>query len=228
MEFIKDIFHLFFPEVFLSCSETLLQQEHFVCISCRHDFPLTDFLNNPNNLLEKQFYGRVPIEEAVALFHFAKKGKIQQLIHKLKYKGQENIGLFFGKWMGESLKNSKRFKEIDCIVPVPIHPRKQKQRGYNQLTKLGVSVGKTLEIPFNENNLIRVINTPAQTHKGRVERFSGKKNHFEIVNTVLFNGKHILLIDDVITTGVTIEACTKELLKCKNVKVSIAVVAYTS
>ena len=228
MQFIKDIFHLFYPEVCLSCKEVLLQHEKLVCIACRHDFPETDFLNQSNNQLEKQFYGRVTIEEGTALFHYSKKGKVQHLIHLLKYKGQEDLGLFFGEWLGESLKNGERFKSIDCIVPVPIHAKKQKQRGYNQLTKFGRTAGQIVGIPFVEGNLIRVINTVAQTYKGRVDRFLGKRNHFEIVNKALFEGKHVLLIDDVVTTGATIEVCAKALLKCKNVTVSIAVVAYTS
>ncbi|OIQ40268.1 MAG: hypothetical protein BM563_03060 [Bacteroidetes bacterium MedPE-SWsnd-G1] len=228
MQFIKDIFHLFFHEVCHSCQEVLHQHEKLICIACRHDFPETDFLNQKNNQLEKQFYGRVQIKEAMALFHYTKKGKVQHLIHKLKYKGQEDIGVFFGEWLGNSLKSSDRFQFIDCIVPVPIHPKKEKQRGYNQLTKLGRTAGETLNLPFIENNLVRVINTAAQTHKGRVDRFLGKRNHFEIIDKDLFEGKHILLLDDVITTGATIEVCTRELLKCKNVTVSVAVIAYTT
>lgn len=228
MQFIKDIFYLFFPEVCLSCQQPLLQHEKCVCVPCRHDFPQTYFLNKPNNRLEKQFFGRVQIKEATALFHFYKKGKIQHLIHQLKYKRQEDIGLFFGEWLGVDLKNSERFKNIDCIVPVPIHPKKEKVRGYNQLTKLGNEVGKLLKLPFIENELIRIENTNTQTYKGRIDRYLSVQNHFEIVDSKLFEGKNILLIDDVITTGATIEACTNQLLKCKNVAVSVAVVAYTT
>ncbi len=227
MQFLKDIFNLFFPDVCLTCKNQLLKNEVVICTSCRHDFPLTNYTNIANNHLEKQFFGRVPIKEATALFYFHKKGKIQQLIHELKYKNHQEIGSLLGNWLGEEIKNSKRFNNIDFIVPVPIHPKKLKKRGYNQLTTFGKTLKSVLEIPFIETELLRKDATETQTHKGRFDRWENVKNMFELKNTNVFENKHILLIDDVMTTGATLEACSNQLLKCKNCTISIVVMAYT-
>jgi len=226
MQFFKDIFYLFFPEVCLTCKSQLLKNENVICLLCRHDFPYTDFTNVENNQLEKQFYGRVQLKEATALFYFHKKGKIQQLIHELKYKNHQEIGSLLGKWLGNDLKESNRFKDIDYIISVPLHPKKIKKRGYNQLTKLGESLSETLQIPYLENKLLKISITDTQTHKGRLARWKNVRNLFESNDISFFENKKVLLIDDVVTTGATLEACSKQLLKSKNCTVSIAVIAY--
>ncbi len=227
MPLLKDIFQLFFPDVCLSCKLQLTKNETVICTTCRHDFTQTDYTTKSNNQIEKSFYGRIPIEEATALFYFHKKGKIQELIHQLKYKGHQEIGVFFGNWLGNEISESNRFKTIDYIVPVPLHPKKLKKRGYNQLTKFGEALSSTLNISFVEHKLGKIESTTTQTHKGKDARWKNVKELFYLTDTAFFENKHILLIDDVITTGATLEACSTKLLQCKNVKISIAVMAYT-
>lgn len=227
MKLYKDIFQLFFPDVCLSCKSQLSKNETVICTKCRHDFLLTNSTDKPENIIEKSFYGRVKIEEATALFYFHKKGQIQQLIHELKYRGHQEIGILFGNWLGNELIESNRFKNIDCIVPVPLHRKKFIKRGYNQLTKFGNSLSSILKLPYIENKLSKIETTETQTHKSKIARWKNVKEQFHLTDATFFENKHILLIDDVITTGATIEACSNELLKSKNVKISIAVMAYT-
>ncbi|AOW21390.1 ComF family protein [Urechidicola croceus] len=227
MQLFKDIFYLFFPDVCLSCNQQLSKNENTICTICRHDFPLANFTNQIDNPIEKKFYGRVPIESASALFIFHKKGKVQQLIHQLKYKNQQEIGTLIGNWLGEELKSSNRFKNIDYIIPVPLHPKKKKLRGYNQLTKFGVTLAKVLNSEYIDNKLIKTYSSETQTKKGIVARWNNVNEQFKIKNEDYFNNKHILLIDDVITTGATLESCANQLLKSKNIKISLALMAFT-
>ena len=227
MNFLKDILHLFYPDVCISCTDHLTTNEHLVCLNCRLDLPLTHFSFEKNNLVEKTFYGRIPVENATVLFYFLKKGKIQQLIHQLKYKNKQEVGTFIGNWLGDEMNESNRFNNIDCIIPVPLHPKKQKKRGYNQVTTFGESLSKSLHIPFIETVLLRKSFTNTQTKKQRFDRWKNVSELFYVNNPEILNNKHILLIDDVITTGATLEACYKALKTVENLKISIACMAYT-
>ncbi|KUO67084.1 MAG: amidophosphoribosyltransferase [Lutibacter sp. BRH_c52] len=227
MKIIKDIFAVFFPETCLCCNENLSTNEAIICLSCRHDLPLTNFSFEENNLIEKSFYGRIPLENATSLFYFFKKGNVQHLIHELKYKKQQQVGTFVGDWLGEQIYESHRFKTIDCIIPVPLHPKKLKKRGYNQVTTFGESLAKKLEIPYNPSILTRISSTKTQTKKLRLERWKNVQELFHVQNNLALENKHILLIDDVITTGATLEACYEALRHTKNLKISIACMAYT-
>lgn len=227
MKILKDIFTIFFPEVCLSCNEYLATNESVICLNCRHDLPLTNFSFEENNLIEKSFYGRIPLENATSLFYFFKKGNVQRLIHELKYNKQQQVGTFIGNWLGEQLVESNRFSTIDCIIPVPLHPKKLKKRGYNQVTTFGESLAKKLAIPFYSTILIRVSSTNTQTKKLRFDRWKNVQELFHVQNNFTLENKHILLIDDVITTGATLEACYDALNKTKNLKISIACMAYT-
>lgn len=226
MQIIKDIFYLFFPNVCLSCKLELKQNEISICTLCRHDLPKTCYTNIEKNLLEKKFYGRVKLEEATSLFFYHKKGKIQALIHELKYKSHEEISALFGSWLVNEMLESNRFKTIDYVVPVPIHPNKKKKRGYNQVTKFGKIIAKNINAKFCEDKLIKVASTESQTKKNLIERWRSVDELFQLNDTTIFNNKHVLLVDDVITTGATIETCANEILKSKNVKLSVAVMAY--
>ena len=159
--------------------------------------------------------------------YYRKDGKTKDLIHHLKYKGNQEIGTFIGEWFGSVLNESNEFNDIDCIIPVPLHPKKQKQRGYNQLTTFGLSVSKHLNKPYITDALLRTTASKTQTFKQRFERFSNSGTKFSVPNTSILKNKHILLIDDVITTGATLESCCKELLTSENIKISIATIAYT-
>ncbi|MFO7674137.1 MAG: ComF family protein [Lutibacter sp.] len=227
MKILKDIFAIFFPETCLCCSEYLATNESIICLTCRHDLPLTNFSFEENNLIEKSFYGRIPLESATSLFYFFKKGSVQRLIHELKYKKQQQVGTFIGDWLGEQIYESQRFKTVDCIIPVPLHPKKLKKRGYNQVTTFGESLANKLEIPYYSTILSRVSSTKTQTKKLRLERWKNVQELFHVQNKSALENKHILLIDDVITTGATLEACYDALSQTKNLKISIACMAYT-
>ena len=227
MKPLKDILNIFYPDICLCCKNALTINEATICITCRGDLPLTNFTFESQNLVEKTFFGRIPLENGTALFYFLKKGKIQQLIHELKYNGQQQVGNFIGNWLAEDILNSNRFKNIDCIIPVPLHKKKFKKRGYNQLTTFGKSLSKILNIPLYEELLQKKTAENSQTKLLRLERWKNVNELFFIVNHKVLANKHILLIDDIITTGATLEACYLALKKCENIKISIACMAYT-
>ena len=227
MNFLKDLFYLFYPSICSNCSEQLLQNENVICTFCRHDLPLTNFTSYTKNKVSAIFFGRVTIEKAYSLLLFRKEGITKNLIHDLKYRGNEGVGIFFGNWLGEILMKNKEFSTVDFIVPVPIHAKKKKIRGYNQVTKFGECLSMHLKVPLNEDILIRQSATKTQTLKSRFERFNDLESKFLARNTSIFKKKHILIIDDVITTGATLEACAKELLKTPGVKISILTMSYT-
>jgi ComF family protein len=227
MKFLKDFFRIFYPDLCANCENQLEKNENTICTFCRHDLPLTNFTNYSENKIAKTFYGRIIIEKANTLLFYRKEGITKKLIHELKYKGNEEIGSFFGNWLGEILKQNNEFSDINLIVPVPLHPKKLKQRGYNQVSKFGEKLSYHLNKPFLENVLLRTSTSKTQTFKARFERFNNNDTKFQSNNTPSFKNKHILLIDDVITTGATIESCAKELQKTEGVKISILTMAYT-
>ena len=225
--FIYDLLHIFYPKLCVNCETHLLTNEQVLCTICRHDLPLINYSDYTNNKIAKIFYGRVNIEKANALLFFRKKGITKQLIHDLKYKGNQDVGVFFGKWWADLLSENKEFNKIDYIIPVPLHPKKQKTRGYNQVTKFGEILSTQLNIAFSRDVLIRVSSSKTQTFKARFERFNNLDTKFMLTDISIYNNKHVLLIDDVITTGATLEACAKELHKTKNIKISVLTMAYT-
>jgi competence protein ComFC len=227
MKFLKDFFRIFYPDLCANCENQLEKNENTICTFCRHDLPLTNFTNYSENKIAKTFYGRIIIEKANTLLFYRKEGITKKLIHELKYKGNEEIGSFFGNWLGEILKQNNEFSDINLIVPVPLHPKKLKQRGYNQVSKFGEKLSYHLNKPFLENVLLRTSTSKTQTFKARFERFNNNDTKFQSNNTSSFKNKHILLIDDVITTGATIESCARELQKTEGVKISILTMAYT-
>ena len=227
MKFLKDFFRIFYPDLCANCENQLEKNENTICTFCRHDLPLTNFTNYSENKIAKTFYGRIIIEKANTLLFYRKEGITKKLIHELKYKGNKEIGSFFGNWLGEILKQNNEFSDINLIVPVPLHPKKLKQRGYNQVSKFGEKLSYHLNKPFLENVLLRTSTSKTQTFKARFERFNNNDTKFQSNNTSSFKNKHILLIDDVITTGATIESCAKELQKTEGVKISILTMAYT-
>lgn len=227
MKYLFNILHLFFPKICITCDTQLLISEKTICTQCRHDLPIVCYKKFKDNKIKNAFLGRIPIEKATSFLFYRKEGKTKKLIHALKYKGNQEIGVFIGDWFGNILKKSNEFKDIDCIIPVPLHPKKLKKRGYNQLTTFGLKLAEHLEKPYLENVLIRTSASKTQTFKQRFERFNNTSTKFSVPNLATLKNKHILLIDDVITTGATLESCCKELLKSKNSKISIITMAYT-
>jgi ComF family protein len=187
--------------------------------------PLTQHHKNPENDAYKKFYGRIPVEQVSALVYFHKKGIVQELIHSLKYRGQEAIGTVLGEWYGEELKSSQLLQTVDAIIPVPLHPKKLRERGYNQVTEFGNALAKKLEIPVNNSILYRQVYSKTQSQKNRLGRTEGIDTIFGVSFDEKDHNKHFLLIDDVITTGATLEVCAKALLKIPGTKISIVCMA---
>lgn len=224
---VKNLLNLFFPKVCLACNTYLGDNENYICISCRHQLPVTNFHFENNEAVKNVLFGRVKLEQATALLHFSKKGIVQQLMHNLKYRGHEDVGLFLGKWLGEELKNIEAYRCVDVVVPVPLHKSKQRRRGYNQVTKFGQEIANALKVEFNDHVLIKEEATKTQVFKDRLLRTSGKTSAFTVIESKSLIGKHILLVDDIITTGATIESCVNVLLKIEGVKISVATMAIT-
>mgnify|MGYP002639336262 CR=1 FL=1 len=227
MNYLKDVLHLFVPKLCITCTTKLLQNEKLICTLCRHDLPIICYNDYKDNKIKRAFDGRIPIEMATSFLFYRKNGKTKELIHSLKYKNNQKIGTFIGDWFGNELKTSNEFDDIDCIIPVPLHSKKLKQRGYNQLTTFGISLAKHINAQYTPNVLIKTATSKTQTFKQRFERFNNNDTKFRLTDTSTLKGKHVLLIDDVITTGATLEACSNELLKTDNIKISIVTMAYT-
>jgi ComF family protein len=174
--------------------------------------------------MKNVFYGRFPVEQATALLQFQKRGITQQLLHNLKYRGQDKISNFFGKWLGTELSENENYRTIDMVIPVPLHKQKMKKRGYNQVSGFGKEIATALKVPFREDVLIKVSKTHSQVFKKRLTRFAAEEI-FTITQPEIISNKHILLVDDIVTTGATLENCAQQLLKSPDVKLSIATIA---
>lgn len=223
---IKNLINLLFPNTCQGCSALLLQNEIVICSKCRHNLPLTNHHLVENNETFKKFYGKLPVAHASSVVYFHKKGLVQVLIHQLKYKGSEEIGSVFGDLYARDLKKIQSTHQFDEIIPVPLHKKRLQERGYNQVTFFGKSISKGLEIPLNEKILERLHYSKTQTKKTLLHRGEITDQLFRATFSEKDHGKHFLLIDDVITSGSTLEACGKELLKIPGAKISVVTIAY--
>ena len=224
---IQSIINLFFPKACAGCNSFLLKDEIVICTSCRHDIPLTNQHLSKNNDVFSKFYGRIPIEFASSLMYFHKKGIVQEMIHKLKYKGHQEIGEAIGYWYAEELKDVEELNDVDFIIPIPLHKKRFKERGYNQVTSFGEALSKSWNKSYDETILVRNVYSKTQTTKSIFGRAEVVENIFGINYNESHHNKHFLLIDDVITTGSTLEACGRELLKIPGSKISIVCMAMT-
>ena len=222
---IINLLNLFFPKVCYACSNLLLDNEKHICTTCRHDLPVTNFHFEDTKAIKKVLYGRVKLELGTSLLKFEKKGIVQHLLHNLKYKGHETIGKVLGEWLGNELKTIEAYNTIDIVIPVPLHKRKLRKRGYNQVKLFGLEIAKALEVEYVDTVLLKTTATKTQVFKKRIARWDNSNEVFTIENKSLVEGKHILLVDDIITTGATIEACSNVLNKAENIKISVATMA---
>jgi ComF family protein len=214
-----------YPRVCAACNYPLLSQESVICNACFYRFPKTNFHNEPDNALEKIFWGRIPLLHAAAYLYFRKKGKVQHLLHQLKYKGLKEVGFEVGKRYGKILKDSTHFQHLDLIIPVPIHPAKLIKRGYNQSEWFGLGLQESMQIPVSTTHLVKTENTQTQTKKNRYQRWENVETVFAIQNQESLQNKNVLLIDDVITTGSTIESCGSLLVSSGIKSLSLACIA---
>lgn len=224
---LKNLINLLFPLICNGCKSLLLKNENTICSNCRHDLPETFHHKIENNETFTKFYGLIPLEFACSYLYFNKDGIVQEMIHNLKYRNQQEIGTLLGSLYANDLKELVNFHGVDEIIPVPLHSKRLKERGYNQVTTFCNALAKNLNISVNENLLIRTKYTETQTKKDREHRQYKNLNLFDIQNIENHTGKHFLLVDDVITTGATLEKCALALLKIPNSKVSIVTIAYT-
>ena len=220
-----DLVELLYPQLCITCGNRLVSQEKYICIGCWLDLPVSRFHIVPENIVAQLFWGRVQIEHATSYFFYQKGSRYQKLIYYIKYKGLKELGMETGKRFGDILSDSDSFKSIDVIVPVPLHPNKQKSRGYNQSEWIGRGLAEVLKKPLDAGNLHRKIHSATQTRKDRFGRWQNVDGIFGVHHPDEFSHKHILVIDDVVTTGSTLEACAFELLKIPGTKVSIATLA---
>jgi ComF family protein len=224
---LQDTAWLFYPHICAGCGSNALDEKQILCFQCHTALPFTGFEHHPDNPVEKIFWGRLPVRAAMSLFYFNKGSSVQHLLHHLKYKGKKQVGHVLGGMIGEKLINAERFRHVDALIPLPLSEKKFKQRGYNQATAIAEGISLQLKIPVIENAVVRTKATESQTHKNRIERWENMKDVFMLTNPVALMNKSILLIDDVITTGATLEACGHALLTARNITLNIASVAYT-
>lgn len=224
----ESILHFLFPHVCEGCGTDVLEPEHFLCLKCLAALPKTDFQFYPGNPVEKIFWGRLPVASATAFCYFTKGSMMQHLMHQLKYKGNKDMGIYLGKLMGHALAVSNRFRYVDALVPLPLFPGKEKKRGYNQATVLCEGAAEVLAKPVLKDVVIRTTHTESQTKRNRVERWQNMEGRFEVTKPEKIHGRHLLLVDDVVTTGATLEACGAALLEAENVQLSLATLCISS
>lgn len=228
-QYLLDFFNLLLPDLCAACGKQLYHGERQLCTTCLYDLPYTDFHVYRENAVAKLFWGRINCHAAMAMLYFRKGTKVQHLIHQLKYRSQPQLGFRLGVLLGERLLAAERLNgsvPIDLIIPVPLHPKKERRRGYNQSKMIADGIASVLDVPLGTTQLIRQRSTATQTKRNRYNRFENMQAVFTVKNPQELAGNHILLIDDVITTGATLEACGQVLLECGLSKLSIAALAF--
>jgi len=224
----QDLINLFYPSICQICGSELYINQKILCTSCVNELPITNFHLDNDNAVEKVFYGRIPIEHATSLLLFKKKGGVQKLIHNLKYRGHQEIGSYLGSWLGEELAKTPSYQAIDMVIPVPLHKKKLRKRGFNQVEGFGRQIALSLNVPYIDDVLQKTSYSTTQTLKSRLARWGNIEESFVLLNSEKIKNKHLLLVDDLITTGATLEACADVLLEVENVKISIATMAFTA
>lgn len=225
---IGDFLAMLFPNVCLSCKTLLERNEEMICTQCKYALPQTNFHLQADNELLRKFWGRIPLKYAFAYLRFVKKGTVQTLLHQLKYNGRQEVGEILGKWYGNELKKSGLANEFDLVLPVPLHLSKLKKRGYNQCDSIAKGLSLGMEVAWNRDILVRQKANISQTRKDRIERWENVADIFMLQQAEEVRDKNILLIDDVITTGATLEACSLSLQNagCKSLSIASLAVAW--
>ena len=224
---ILDLINLLFPNVCVTCDNALSKNESCICVECSDDLPFNPTFSDSDNYTTKMLYGRLKIEHATSLLVFQKRGKVQKLLHELKYKKQELVSAYLGKWCARKLLETSWHTEITMVVPVPIHPKRLKERGYNQVTLFGKAIAETLDVPYRDDILIKKRGTKSQVFKRRMARFGQHDDTLFLNTTEALENQYILLVDDIITTGATVESCGAKLLSAQNSKLSVLTMAIT-
>lgn len=224
-ETLHDLLALFFPETCCCCRQPLVGETGDLCTRCQLHLAVSDYASRPNNPTELRLSGRIPFVAATSHLLFTHGSITQSILHAIKYRDNTRLAHSMGRMMGRSLLHSGRFDDVDLIVPVPLHPAKQRRRGYNQSALLCLGIADTFPRPVADKHLVRAKNTATQTHKNRQERLDNMRDVFAVRHPKVLYGKHILLVDDVLTTGATIEACWLTLKEIPGIRISIATLA---
>jgi ComF family protein len=225
--YLADFVALLFPELCHACGQSLVAGESVICTGCYYNLPFTNFHLQADNVVARQFWGKINLEAAYAMCYFTKGGSIQNLMHHFKYKGIREIGYILGALAGEQLSLNPVFATADLIIPVPLHSSRLRKRGYNQSACIAEGIARKMAAVVEDNNLVRTRATETQTHRNRFSRFENMREVFALTHPESLAGKHLLLVDDILTTGSTLEACADVLLKVEGVRLSIATLAYT-
>ena len=220
-----DAFHFLYPKLCLACNTKAPIPKEWICMTCDFKLPKTNFHLNKENKLTERFWGRTKIETGAALYFFKKGSRTQNLIHNLKYHGKSEIGIILGNKYGLDLVKSPHYKNIDLIIPVPLHWKKQRIRGYNQSAMFAKGLSESMQVPFLPHGLVRVEDSDSQTKKSKKKRLRNVENVFQVQPPKFLENKHILLVDDVLTSGATLEACTIAILNIPHTQVSLATIA---
>lgn len=220
----EDLFGLFFPRLCPACGRSAPAPRELLCLSCQVKLPQTGFHLEADNAFEERFWGRIPLVAGAALYHFVKGGRTQYLIHQLKYAGNRQVGQAIGRYYGRLLRECPRWQDPELILPVPLHPRKRHRRGYNQSALFAAGLAESMRLPWRDDVLRRRHYTASQTRKSRTERMENVLKAFVLTRPQAVAARHVLLVDDVLTTGATLEACGRCLLKAPDVQLSMVTI----
>ncbi|NBU35750.1 MAG: ComF family protein [Bacteroidetes bacterium] len=222
---LNDLQTLFFPPICLGCRGPVAGESTLLCTFCQANMPFTNYHMKQENKMEMRFWGRIKIVQASAFLHFQKGSSVQNLLHFLKYEHREDIGNYLGNWYGRVLKQSGIYDKVDFVIPVPIHQNRLKKRGYNQITKFSQCIAQQIQKEYRSDLLIRIKNSRTQINRNREERFTHLENAFLWKNKEELKGKHLLIIDDIMTTGATFEACCHSIHHLEGLEISICTLA---
>ena len=220
-----DFISLLYPSLCVVCGRNLYRNESLICTHCLYHIPKTNFHFLKDNPVSRLFWGRVPVESAASYYFFEKGSRFRVLIHKIKYRGEKELGFELGRIYGTELRSSGLYNRVDLVVPVPLHPRKKRKRGYNQSEWIAMGIAESMEKPLDIKSVIRAVDTVSQTKKNRYERWKNVEDIFQVNQTGRLINQHILVVDDVVTTGSTLEACARAILQVEGTKVSCVTLA---
>jgi len=222
LKWIENIIELIFPQMCMLCdTETVIGKKNKFCLACKINMPYTDHFKNLENMAFSRLRGRVPAENVASLLNFFSYSDVKLMIHKLKYENRRDIGLQLGKMAGQRAKKSPFFKDIDFIIPIPLHKSRLRKRGYNQAYLIAQGISEEIGVPIRQDIVLKIKNTKSQTSMNREERIQNVYDSFKLENSEIIKGKHILIVDDVLTTGSTIQACSQRMLLTDNVRISV-------
>lgn len=223
----NDFLHLIYPHVCLGCGSDVLETEEIICSECFANLPVTNYFNYEDNPVQQRFAGRLMVQHAGSTFHFTTKSVMQNIVFAVKYRGNRDAGIFLGKQTGRALLETEWYKDIDVIVPLPLNKRKLQQRGYNQAELIANGIASVIGKPVLDNVAMRKVYTKTQTHKDRIGRWQSMQYVFMVNDAAALHNKHVLLVDDIVTTGATLEACGQHIATLPGTRLSLATAACT-